>query len=85
MVDDAPADVLFEVAEEEIERPAKVPAGRSKVFRHYDPNQSFLLPPSIDEWLPPGHTARFIAEVVEELVDLSCIYDSYVEAVGAPP
>lgn len=85
MVDDAPADVLFEVAEEEVERPAKVPAGRAKVFRHYDPDQCFLLPPSINDWLPAERTARFIAEVVEELVDLSAVYDSYVEAVGAPP
>jgi hypothetical protein len=41
---------------------AKVPAGRSKVFRHYDPTQSFLLPPSLDGWLPEDHTARFIAD-----------------------
>ena len=85
MADDAPSDVLFVVAEEEVERPAKVPAGRAKVFRRYDPDQCFLLPPSINDWLPVEHIARFIAEVVEELVDLSAVYDSYVEAVGAPP
>ncbi|MDA8265975.1 MAG: IS1182 family transposase [Actinomycetota bacterium] len=64
---------------------AKAPAGRSKIFRHYDPTQSFLLPPSLDDWLPEDHTARFIAEVVDNQLDLSSIYDSYVEAVGAPP
>ena len=41
---------------------AKVLDGRSKVFRHYDPTQSFLLPPSLDDWLPEDHTARFIAD-----------------------
>ena len=81
-----PADnVLFEV-DGKCEPPvAKVPAGRSKVFRDYDPTQSFLLPPSLDDWLPEDHTARFIAEVVDNLLDLSAIYDSYVEATGAPP
>ena len=63
----------------------RVPAGRSKVFRRYDPDQSFLLPPSLDDWLAEDHTARFIAEAVDEMLDLSSIYDSYVEAVGAPP
>jgi len=63
----------------------RVPAGRSKVFRRYDRDQSFLLPPSLDDWLPQDHTARFVAEVVDELLDLSVIYDSYVEASGAPP
>ena len=58
-----PADnVLFEV-DGKCEPPvAKVPAGRSKVFRDYDPTQSFLLPPSLDDWLPEDHAARFIAD-----------------------
>ena len=77
-------DALFEIADDDV--PAvKVPAGRSKVFRRYDPDQSFLMPPSLDEWLPEDHTARFIAEVVDELLDLSAVYGSYVEASGAPP
>ena len=85
MANDPADEVLFEVAGGgEGSRP-KAPAGRSKVFRHYDPGQSFLLPPSLDDWLPEDHTARFIAEAVDELLDLSSIYDSYVEAVGAPP
>ena len=78
-------DVLFEVPEVDRTPVTKVPAGRSKVFRHYDPTQSFLLPPSLDDWLPEDHTARFIAEAVDQLLDLSAIYDSYVEAAGAPP
>ncbi|HXY42972.1 MAG TPA: IS1182 family transposase, partial [Acidimicrobiales bacterium] len=51
----------------------------------YDPHQSFLLPPSLDDWLPEGHVARFISEVVDELLDLSEIYASYESASGAPP
>jgi len=78
-------DVLFEVVGGGEPSVAKTPAGRSKVFRHYDPTQSFLLPPSLDDWLPEDHTARFIAEVVDNQLDLSVIYDSYVESSGAPP
>jgi len=25
----------------------------------------YLMPPSVDEWLPPRHLARFVVEVVE--------------------
>ncbi|MFV1962923.1 MAG: transposase, partial [Acidimicrobiia bacterium] len=77
-------DALFEIPDDDAEAVVKAPAGRSKVFRRYDRDQSFLMPPSIDDWLPEGHTARFIAETVE-LLDLSVVYDSYVEASGAPP
>ena len=77
-------DALFEIPDVDVEPVVKAPAGRSKVFRSYDPGQSFLMPPSIDDWLPRDHTARFIAETVE-LLDLSVIYDSYVSASGAPP
>jgi len=78
-------ETLFEVADDDEPAVVKVAAGRSKVFRRYDPGQSFLMPPSLDDWLPENHTARFISEVVDELLDLSVIYDSYVEASGAPP
>ncbi len=63
----------------------RAPAGASKTFRCYDPAQSFLMPPSLDDWLPDDHTARFVAETVDELLDLTPIYASYVEASGAPP
>lgn len=76
---------LFEVTDDDEPPVGRVPAGRSKVFRRYDPDQSFLMPPSLDDWLPKEHTARFVAEVVDELLDLSVVYDSYVEAAGAPP
>ncbi|MBI1746652.1 MAG: IS1182 family transposase [Acidobacteria bacterium] len=48
----------------------------SKQFRFYDLNQPLLLPPSFNDWLPEGHLARFLNEVVDEL-DLSAIYQSY--------
>jgi len=39
-------------------------------------HQHYLLPPSVDEWLPDNHLARFIDEVVEQL-DLSRLVSHY--------
>jgi hypothetical protein len=36
-------------------------------FRPTDRATGFLMPPSVDEWLPKQHLARFIVEVVEGL------------------
>jgi hypothetical protein len=33
-------------------------------FRELDRATRFLLPPSLDEWLPERHLARFVVEVV---------------------
>lgn len=44
-------------------------------------NQAYLLPPSLDDWLPEGHLARFVGEVVETL-ELSEIYATYEEGDG---
>ena len=55
-----------------------------KTFRPYQPDQMLLLPPSIEEWLPEHHLARFVSEVVDEL-DLSAIEDTYSEERGYPP
>lgn len=65
----------------------RVPAGvaGTKVFRDYDQDQALLLPPSLADWLPQDHTARFIDEVVEELLDLSPILVAYDDERGAPP
>jgi transposase len=48
----------------------------SKSFRTCDLDQPFLLPPSLQDWLPEDHLARFVAELVIGL-DLSKIYGFY--------
>ena len=45
-------------------------------FRQVDRATGFLLPPSVDEWLPERHLARFIVEVIEHL-DLSAMVKAY--------
>jgi hypothetical protein len=42
-------------------------------FRTCDLSQPYLLRPALQDWLPAGHLARFVAEVCETL-DLAAIY-----------
>ena len=45
-------------------------------FRPIDRDTGFLLPPSVDEWLPDEHLARFVVEVIDGF-DLSGMCRSY--------
>jgi transposase len=45
-------------------------------FRPIDRDTGFLLPPSVDEWLPERHLARFVVEVIDGL-DVSKLSRSY--------
>ena len=45
-------------------------------FRLIDRDTGFLMPPSVDEWLPERHLARFVVEVVGSL-DLRAMTGSY--------
>ena len=87
MAGDLDADGLFEVDPSERVEPhsgaPKTPV--DKTFRIFDPEQGLLLPPSLDDWLPAEHVARFIAELVDEHLDLSRIRAGYTEGRGAPP
>jgi hypothetical protein len=79
-------DVLFDIGDSvKVQRAPLAPAGKNKTFRPYNPARGFLLPPSLDDWLPQNHVARFISEAVDELLDLSDLYASYEEPAGAPP
>src|SRR6202049_4808679 len=45
-------------------------------FIAVDRDTQFLFPPSVQEWLPEDHLARFIVDIVEQL-DLSALEESY--------
>src|SRR5665648_47204 len=62
-----------------------VPVGAEKTFRAYDPDQVLLMAPSIGDWVPDGHLARLVSDLVDEALDLSAIYASYDEERGFPP
>ncbi|TAL84482.1 MAG: IS5/IS1182 family transposase, partial [Rhodanobacter sp.] len=46
-------------------------------FRLIDRETDYLLPPSVQDWLPQSHLARYVVDVVEGL-DLSAIEGAYV-------
>jgi transposase len=58
----------------------------SRIYLSYDPEQRLLLPADLREWLPEGHLALFISDVVDEL-DLSAIVRVYEsgDGRGRPP
>src|SRR6266567_2882355 len=45
-------------------------------FREIDRETGFLMPPTLDEWLPEKHLARFVVEVIDGL-ELSAMVGSY--------
>jgi transposase len=56
-----------------------------KTYRPYSPRQSYLFPPSPQEWLADDHLAYFVLDVVTQL-DLSEILAPYErEERGFPP
>ena len=48
----------------------------SSMFRTVDRDTLYLLPPSVQDWLPDGHLARFVVDVVERL-DQSALERQY--------
>jgi len=58
-----------------------------KTFKPYNPDQLFLLPPALRDWLPEGHLALFLSDVVETALDLSPILAAYEtgDGRGQPP
>jgi len=55
-------------------------------FRPITRDIDFLLPPSVQEWLPEGHLARYVVEVVEglDLTDLERAYGGRGRAAYHP-
>ena len=45
-------------------------------YRPYQPDQPYLLPPSLREWLPEDHLAYFISDTIDAL-DLRVLYERY--------
>ena len=56
-----------------------------KSYRPYLPEQGFLLPPSLREWLPENHLVYFVSDVVDNL-NLTALDAMYgAEPRGQPP
>src|ERR1700753_821593 len=57
----------------------------SKYFRPWNIDQTLLLPPNVQDFVPKGHVSRFIVELVRQSLDLQEITGSYVSGLGQPP
>jgi len=56
----------------------------TKTFRPYEPEEMFLMPAALSEWLPKDHLVYFVSDVVDHL-DLGAIMSRYREEKGYPP
>lgn len=57
----------------------------AKTYRPYSPDQMFLLPPSLRDWLPENHLVYFVSDVIDnlDLVAIESVYEK--EDRGYPP
>ncbi len=57
----------------------------AKTYRPYCPDQMFLLPPSLRDWLPENHLSYFVSDVVDnlDLSEIDAVYQK--EDRGYPP
>ena len=46
------------------------------VFKDYSPNQTFLIPPSFDEFIGQNHPVRIVNDVIDK-IDLKLLIDQY--------
>jgi transposase len=57
----------------------------SKVFRPWKTDEVWLLPPSVADFVPAGHPAHLVRDLVSGELDLSAIMGAYTEVKGYPP
>lgn len=57
----------------------------AKTYRPFEPDQMFLMPPSLTDWLPAGHMVYFVREILEtiDLGPITSVYED--EERGYPP
>jgi len=54
-----------------------IPSPKPKVvFKPYTQNQQFLLPKDVDDFIGPGHIARLISQIIDQM-DIQFILDTY--------
>jgi transposase len=67
------------------EAPTEEKGMSDKTFRRWDPDQPMLFPPSLKDFVPKGHLAHFIRDLVRNDLDLSSLHARYTERRGQPP
>src|ERR671913_1535959 len=56
-----------------------------KSFRPWRVNEAWLLPSSVQEFVPAGRPAHLVRDIVTEELDLAAILSAYTEPRGYPP
>src|SRR6266404_6325060 len=62
-----------------------LPGRMSKTFRPWKIDEPLFLPPTVQDFVGPGHLARFVLGLVREAVDLAKITGTYGSERGQPP
>jgi hypothetical protein len=57
----------------------------SKTFRAWRRDETLLLPPSVQDFVPSDHLSRFVVSLVLESLDLNAVYAAYRGEKGQPP
>jgi transposase len=57
----------------------------SKQFRPWNPDQSFLFPPSPRDWLPENHLVYFLLDVIPQMNLQPILHPYLAEERGQPP
>lgn len=57
----------------------------SKTFRPWNVDQAWLLPPALDDFVPAGHPAHLVRDLVRTSLDLDAVMAAYDEPRGQPP
>ncbi len=57
----------------------------TKSFRPWRVDETWLLPSSVQDFVPAGHPAHLVRDIVREELDLGPILSAYTEARGFPP
>ena len=55
----------------------------ASLFKGYNRDIKYLLPPSVTDWLQAGHLAYFVSDIVDKL-DLSEIKNMGMQLTGPP-
>jgi transposase len=57
----------------------------TKSFRPWQVDAAWLLPPSVQEFVPAGHPAHLVRDIVAEELDLAAILATHTGPRGCPP
>ena len=60
-------------------------SGMSRRFRDWRPDQSWLFPPSPQDWLPENHLVYFLMEVSRKIDTSLIVGDDDSDRGGQPP